>query len=195
MRREAWRKKRKIMHRYDMSASTYNELYSSEQGKKIERILEMVKIENSDIILDDGCGTGFLFSCIQKSIAVIGLEVSRKLLKIALEHVRKFEIPNVYLIRADADSTPFQKETFTKIFALTLLQNMSDPVLTLREMFQVAKKDAVIVVTAHKKFFHKEKFVNGMTALSLKCQIFDDENLRDYIAVCRKIEKRKNAAL
>jgi ubiquinone/menaquinone biosynthesis C-methylase UbiE len=189
MKKENWKKKRKIIRRYNDSAMVYDSLYKAEQDLKIEKALGVVKISCSDIVLDLGCGTGFLFEHISKDINfLVGFDLSRELLRLAAIRSKSLHAKNIIsLICADADYMPFRKEIFDKVFAFTVSQNIPDFSMTLQELVRVAKKDATIVITGLKKTFSRKKFFKVLNNAGLKPLIIDTEDqVRDHIAVCCK---------
>ena len=136
-----WKEKRSNMRHYDRQATIYNVQYVGEQDNKIEDILDNLKLESTEFVLDVGCGTGFLFRHINKQAEfLVGLDLSQK----ALQKAKKLtkNMTNVALILADADNTPFPDHTFDKVFAITVLQNMPDPTKTISEMKRVSKSPA-----------------------------------------------------
>lgn len=178
-------RKREVMRHYDRLADIYDAQYGDEQRAKIRASLELVDIWSSDLVLDVGCGTGLLFERVGGSAKIlVGLDISRKILRRAKTRARRFG--GVSLIQADADHMPFPDSTFDKVFAITLLQNMPDVEKTVKEMVRVSKPDATLVITGLKKSFSVEGFLEvlfrvGLEVLSLNA----DEGLKGYVAVCR----------
>ncbi|MDH7477879.1 MAG: methyltransferase domain-containing protein [Candidatus Bathyarchaeota archaeon] len=181
-----WKKKRTIMRRYDLTAHIYDMRYAEEQAAKIKAALEELTIEKFAWVLDVGCGTGILFDYIaQKAEAVVGLDISKKILLYAKNRAKNFG--EVHLILADADNIPIRENVFTQVFGITVLQNMPNPTKTLEEIKRVAKENAVIVVSGLKKSFTKEEFEELLRHASLKPIIFKSEGLKCYVAVCTRI--------
>jgi ubiquinone/menaquinone biosynthesis C-methylase UbiE len=181
-----WNKKRRIMRRYDLTAQMYDMRYAEEQTAKIDAALESIDVKSHSIILDVGCGTGLLFNHVaEKAETVVGLDISRKVLLQAKEHSRK--LANVHLIQADADNIPFNNEVFSHAFAMTLIQNMPNPIKTLKEVELVTKNDAVIVVTGLKKKFSLDDFVRLLRKIGLNIIEIKNESLKCYVAICSKI--------
>ncbi|MEM2341589.1 MAG: class I SAM-dependent methyltransferase [Candidatus Bathyarchaeia archaeon] len=183
-----WEIKRKVIKHYDKISRIYNALYGYEQKLKINEILKILHINPLDVILDVGCGTGLLFNYTSDSARfIIGVDISLKILKVAKNLIKKDRLNNVFLIRADADFLPFRDEVFDKVFAITLLQNMPDPILTLHEIARVAKNNSEIIVTGLKKFFSKEDFLRILRELGMATSLIDtDEKIKCYIAMCSK---------
>jgi ubiquinone/menaquinone biosynthesis C-methylase UbiE len=181
-----WKEKRSNMQHYDRQASIYNVQYIGEQDNKIEDILKRVVLGSKELVLDLGCGTGFLFKHINKQVGLlVGIDLSQKALKEAKKRTKNGA--NVALILADADNTPFLDHTFDKVFAVTVLQNMPDPTKTLSEMKRVSKPQATFAVTGFKKAFTQESFVKVLEGAQLKVSFLEsNEKLKGHVAVCTK---------
>ena len=181
-----WKEKRSNMRHYDRQATIYNVQYVNEQDTKIEDILNNIKLESNEFVLDLGCGTGFLFRYINKQAEfLVGLDLSQKALQEAKKRTKN--MTNVALILADADNTPFPDHTFDKVFAITLLQNMPDPTKTISEMKRVSKHQATFAITGFKKTFTQESFVALLENAQLKVVTLNsDQRLKGHVAVCTK---------
>ena len=183
------------MRYYDELADAYDSLHRDEQDLKIELALGAVRVGNSDLVLDVGCGTGLLFEHIGDSASqIVGLDLSSGVLKVAAERSKKMRKGyRVSMIRADADCMPFPEEIFDKVFAFTLLQNLPDPCMTAREITRVARTNSVIVITGLKKSFSEERIKNLLGATGLEVSITRTvDQAQDLIAVCRKVHNIKN---
>lgn len=179
-----WKRKRVIMHRYDLTADIYDMRYAKEQVSKIEAALENLTIEKPALILDAGCGTGILFDYVaEKADATVGVDISKKILLQAKKRAKNFG--NTHLILADADNMPFKDNVFSHVFGITLLQNMPKPLKTITEIKRVAKKDAIIVVTGLKKVFSLEEFEGLLLNAGFVIVGLKGESLKCYVAVCK----------
>ena len=161
---------------------------SKEQNAKIEAALKALEFQINDLVIDVGCGTGFLFDHLTHKIeSIVGIDLSLKNLIKSKERAQKYF--NVHLILADADNLPLKEKSFNKIFGLTLLQNMPHPESTLNEFFRVAKDDGVIIVTGLKKIFNLKSFKEFLSNAKLDFFILENnENLKCFVAICKKIE-------
>ena len=189
MRNNYWRIKWKVLRHYDRIAKIYNMLYGQEQELKIKEALKNVSLDASDIVLDVGCGTGLLFNYISRSVdTIVGIDISLESLKVALDFIKKTGNPSIELVRADADFLPFRNEVFDKVFAITLLQNMPNPLLTLHEISRVAKTESEIVVTRLKKFFSEESFSGILSKSGMNFSIINvgNSHVKGHIAICNK---------
>lgn len=181
----AWTKKRRVMHRYDLTARMYDMRYENEQKAKIKTALENIKTERLGSVLDVGCGTGILFEYVdERADTILAIDISRSTLVQAKERQQKLEKATVHLVRADADNMPLQDRAFNSIFAVTVLQNVPDPKKTLKEMQRAAKDNAIFVVTGLKKVFTRKRFQQILNDPHLKVQTIEDENLKCFVAIC-----------
>lgn len=182
----SWNKKRAIIRRYDTTAHLYDMRYAEEQSAKIDAALKTAKIVRNGMALDVGCGTGLLFKHVaNRARATVGLDISKKTLQQAKTRAKDYS--NVHLILADADYMPLRRNTFSNVFALTLVQNTPNPATTLNELNRVAKKEAVIVVTGLKKSFTLNNFGELLQAANLSIVALEDEGLQCHVAICIKL--------
>jgi ubiquinone/menaquinone biosynthesis C-methylase UbiE len=185
-----WSQKRRTMRHYDQSAVVYDTQYYEEQEAKTKAALTGFALEKENIILDAGCGTGLIFPHVANKVkSVVGIDVSASIVKMAKKRIKEYS--NTTLIRADADYTPFPNEIFDTVFAVTLLQNTPKPSWTLNEMNRVAKQNATIVATGLKKAFSQKEFTRLLREAELEIKTLRlDENLKDYVAICIKSQRK-----
>ena len=181
-----WKKKREIMLHYDQTADSYDAQYAEEQNTKKRTALSNVHLRENSLILDMGCGTGLLFPHIaDKAKLLVGIDFSKNLLRQAKKRAKQH--PNITLIQADADNTPFKNQTFHITFAITLLQNMPDPTATLKETERIAKPKATIILTALKKKFTQKAITERLKKTRLKITTLKTTpKIKDHIITCRK---------
>jgi ubiquinone/menaquinone biosynthesis C-methylase UbiE len=181
-----WMKKREILKGYDSAAHTYEKVYSEEQIRKYETVIGEIKIEKPHHVLDCGCGTGlFIERILEKTNQIVGVDYSIRMLEKARG---KFKLKfNVNLIRADADFLPIKNEVFERVFSFTLLPDMPNPKLTLEELQRVSKGGSVHVISALKRAVKKEDFTSLLKEAKLEMEkLVDEEETKDFVAVCRK---------
>jgi malonyl-CoA O-methyltransferase len=179
-----WEKKRKVIKEYNESAALYDARFSNEQTRKYEIALKSVSINQNQVILDAGCGTGLLIERIAKLARfVVGIDFSRQMVKLSKYKLRSSN--NVELICADVDYLPFRNLIFDQVFAVTLLQNVPDPIRSLQEINKVIKTSGNLIVTGLKKNFTRENFTKILKKVGLETVVLIDreEEIKDYIGV------------
>jgi ubiquinone/menaquinone biosynthesis C-methylase UbiE len=177
----AWKQKRKVMRRYDVTADMYDRRYAEEQEAKYLAAWNFVTTEGS--VLDVGCGAGLLFSQVaEKADCLVGIDISKRLLFRGKPRAQEFK--NVHLVQADADYLPFKGGVFHMVVTFTLLQNMPKPSTTLHEILRVANDKATIVVTGLKKAFSLDIFQELLSDVGLHLvSMIDNDVLKCYVAV------------
>jgi ubiquinone/menaquinone biosynthesis C-methylase UbiE len=182
----SWTKKRRLIRRYDLTASIYDMRYAEEQKAKIEAALEKVKVKWRGLVLDVGCGTGILFDYVaDRPKMIVGLDLSKKTLLEARARTIKKKTDNVHLVQADADNMPFVDSEFDNVFAITVLQNAPNPKNMLREIRRVAKDEAAFVLTGLKSIFSTPKFRRLLKQAGLRVDESEDKHLKCYVTICR----------
>jgi ubiquinone/menaquinone biosynthesis C-methylase UbiE len=169
------------MHRYNQTADMYDGRYCAEQEAKYQAALETANIRGDSVVLDLGCGTGLLFNHIANKVAyVVGVDVSKQLLLQAQQRTKPH--PNAAVVLADADHLPFKAETFSHLFAFTVLQNMPKPLQTLTETKRVTKSDGRFVLTALKRAISLEAFGTLLEQANLVAvELRDDDALQCHV--------------
>jgi len=182
-----WSKKREVLHHYNSLATVYDAQYGEEQSVKMKAALSSIPLKGDSLVLDVGCGTGLLFEHVgNQAKLLVGLDISSRILREAKGRTKRFS--NVAVLRADADFIPFPNETFDTVFAITVLQNMPCPLLTLHEMKRVSKHDSVIAITGLKKEFTQESFMKLLNEAKLKISVMKtNDQLKGYVAICKKL--------
>jgi len=175
------------MRHYDREAAIYDVQYLGEQNAKIEYSLSNIRLDSKDVVLDLGCGTGFIFQHIAQKVGLlVGIDASSNALRAAKKRTKNMK--NIVLVRADADNTPVQDKIFDKVFAVTVLQNMPEPTKTIIEMKRTGKPQAIFTVTGLKKKFTQESFVDLLERAHLKViTINTNQRLKGHVAVCTNI--------
>jgi ubiquinone/menaquinone biosynthesis C-methylase UbiE len=131
---------------YDEIARSYDELYGFEQSSKIRLVLEQIKINKFDKILDVGGGTGIL--CDYLDAKITNLEPSKKMVERGIFKKRSF-VPVIGF--AEDILELFHDDEFDKIFCLTSAHHFSDVDKSLLGFLKKSKRGAIIVVSLLKR--------------------------------------------
>lgn len=112
--------------------------------EELDKIIELLSINNNDVILDVGCGTGTAIRQISTNnkCQIIGIERSEN----AKEYWEDLEI-----IVADANNMPIREEAITKVCLIHSIGHIYKPSNALNELNRILKKEGEIVITTPNK--------------------------------------------
>jgi len=177
--------KKTIQSRYNETAEFYDRRYKKIQRGKYQLIFQNISINSTQKILDIGCGTGNLFSFLRKNKCIkYGIDFSINSLKKLQKSIDRTRI--IHIICADIEYLPFKASQFDFIFAITILQNLTDPKKSLRELKNICKINGFEILSLLKKKFpleHIETLLNEVQIRPLK--IINDELCEDIIVICQ----------
>ena len=131
---------------YNSIAKGYDNLYGEEQKHKWVNAKKMVKFSKKDIVLDLGCGTGIMIpEFAKKAKIVVGIDNSVEMLKLAPKP------ENAIYVLADAKKIPFPDNFFDKTISLSVLQDVKNPIVMLKEIKRVTKGYVVLTILKRNK--------------------------------------------
>jgi len=134
---------------FDEWPAKYDQWFETPIGRLIERVesellLEVLRPERGDRILDAGCGTGvFTRHLIDAGAHVAGLDLSFPMLRQA---GKKLTGSPFYPVQADMRRLPFGDNTFDKAVSITAIEFIEDAADALDELFRVTRPAGRIVV-------------------------------------------------
>ena len=169
--------KNTIKERYDeLGGSLYDLRYTEEQKAKYELII--AELDQPNLLLDNGCGTGLLFPLLDYSI--VGLDLSSKLLEKAKERTDKSH----YLVHGDSEYLPFRDNVFDAEVSVTVIQNLSNSGKFLEESARVAKLGSTVIISSLKRVYSREEITRLIIndELTVK-KVFTSEKVNDWITV------------
>lgn len=109
-----------------------------------ELILDMLRPESGETILDAGCGTGiFTLDILSMGTRIVGIDISFPMLVRAREKTERYLFSPVW---GDIATLPFREGSFDKVVSITAIEFIPDARSAVAELFRVAKKGGVIVV-------------------------------------------------
>jgi ubiquinone/menaquinone biosynthesis C-methylase UbiE len=144
---------------YDVYARRYDKIKQYEPGWEAATlgrpILRALLDIPAPLVLDVATGTARLPLAIFGQPAfngyVIGLDYSRRMLKVATEKVAPIGF-RASLIYQPAQKLPFEDNTFDAVTCLEALEFMPDPDAVIAEIVRVARPGALILLTVRKGF-------------------------------------------
>ncbi|WML39633.1 class I SAM-dependent methyltransferase [Neobacillus sp. OS1-2] len=136
-------------------------IWSSKKGKGyvVKKMIEQLNIKENDLVLDVGCGRGFVLHSLAKQLSngkVIGIDVwntkdqSGNNPNVTLQNAEKEGIQErVEIINADARDLPFEANTFDVIassLAIHNISNKNERQKAIEEMVRVLKVNGHVAI-------------------------------------------------
>jgi len=135
-----------------------------------ERKLYSIFLRKRGIILYVACGTGRHISYLvnQLGCEVIGLDLAKNMIKIAMTKLSKAERERVHFLIADAEQLPFREGSFNGIVCTRSFYLFTNKFKFLREAYYVLKSDGRLLLSS----VFKDLF---LTRLGIRIGIFADD--------------------
>ncbi|MAX81147.1 MAG: SAM-dependent methyltransferase [Crocinitomicaceae bacterium] len=116
---------------------------NSEFSHLLERLKQQLDLQDTDTILDVGCGNGFLLEHLAPRNALAGVDYAEQMINLANSRLQgDFRV-------ASADQLPFENEQFDKVLCYSILHYMQGETMgqkVLEECIRVTKKGGVIFI-------------------------------------------------
>jgi len=127
-------------------------------------------LRDTDIVADVGCGNGrHLFPCAEQCSQAVGVDISKKLLRIIEKKNQYKTFNNISLVQADAVQLPFEDYSFDAVLCIASLHNIkgrSNRRTALHEIFRILKSDGCALLSVwsrwqerYYKYFLKQYLV------------------------------------
>jgi SAM-dependent methyltransferase len=169
---------------YDWSAHVYERIKQFDVGDEqwflglpLARALELIP---APLVLDVATGTGRLPLALLRQPPfdgrVIGLDLSRKMLREAVKHTAQFADRLTYIWQ-DARALPFDDDTFDAVTCLEALEFTPNPRAVLAELIRVLRPGGVLLVTNRigpdarflpRRAFSRDRFERMLCAFPLE---------------------------
>lgn len=136
---------------FDNEAEIYDKWYSTPLGKFVDEVetkavLELLRPNPGEEILDVGCGTGnFSLKLARLNAKVVGVDCSESMLKIARAKARELNL-DIEFILADVMDLPFEDNFFDSCLSVAAVEFFADQRRGLEEMFRVVHPKGKIVI-------------------------------------------------
>lgn len=112
-------------------------------------ILNILNAKQRAKILDVACGKGIFLYCARKrGLVTYGIDISKNALKIAREIN-----PNSEIIVGNAESLPYENNSFDYVTCLGSLEHFPDPEKGVREISRVLKNNGKVCIFVPNLFF------------------------------------------
>ena len=134
---------------YGQYSSVYDLFFAHLFSPRIKLGLNKSGIRGGDKVLEVGVGTGISLGLYPDSCAVVGVDVTRKMLEKAQEKRAAMQLDNVQLLEMDGENLAFADDSFDHAVAAFVVTVVPNPEKMVAEMKRVTKKDGNIVILNH----------------------------------------------
>jgi ubiquinone/menaquinone biosynthesis C-methylase UbiE len=134
---------------FDDWPERYDQWFETPIGRLVREyerdlIMDLLRPQAGDLILDAGCGTGvFTEEILTAAARVAGLDLSLPMVKRASENLTGF--PFVAAL-GDILRLPFPDASFDRVVSVTAMEFIADGHGAVRELFRVTRKGGTVVV-------------------------------------------------
>jgi ubiquinone/menaquinone biosynthesis C-methylase UbiE len=138
-----------VQQLFDDWPETYDQWFARPIGRLVKKVegellLDLMKPNPGDLILDAGCGTGvFTLDLLHLGCHVIGIDHSMPMLARAKQKARGYPLR---LALADLLSLPFSENSFDKVISVTALEFIEDGRGAIEELFCATKRGGSLVI-------------------------------------------------
>ena len=159
---EGWNEK--MVEKYDIEAyySSSNPAVKYIENRRIYWILELLCPQDSENILEVGCGAGHVLQGVAVG-QLYGIDLSSRMLSLA----RKRLGDKVELKKCNAESIDYPDDVFDKIICTEVLEHTLNPSRVLHEIRRVAKAGGTVVLS-----IPNEGLINKSKEFFIKVGIF-----------------------
>ncbi|WP_298475909.1 class I SAM-dependent methyltransferase [uncultured Maribacter sp.] len=103
-------------------------------------------LNDGDIVLDFGCGTGTTSCELSSHVKQIhAIDISPKMIEIAKEKAIVNKVENVNFEHGEIFDKKYEKESFDKILAFNMLHTVPDPHLVLNKINELLKPEGLFI--------------------------------------------------
>ena len=142
---------KQIKRAYAMMSPMYDLLFDKIFHPGRVAAVQLLEIKPDDLVLEVGIGTGLNLPLYPRDCRLVGIDLSRQMLKKAQEKVREDGMTNVTLKVMDASKLEFPDTHFDHVLATYVISAVPEPVQVLHEIKRVCKKGGHIVILNHFK--------------------------------------------
>lgn len=131
-------------------------LYDHTWQTNIEAIIKYGELSDGEKILDIGCGWGRILVGLKKYFPhseLVGVDIIPELLKKAETTIKEETgtLENLDLVVGNIDKLPFKSNSFDKVISIRVLQYVTDPLRTVKELNRVTKKGGRVMIIVPNK--------------------------------------------
>ncbi len=142
-------KKDELMEFYHNHSNLYDLLFKPFFQPRQKKAIGYHDFMPGERILDVGVGTGLSLDLYPSFCEVIGIDLSKSMLRLAERKVEKLGLTNVTLYEMDACNLKFDENSFDYVVATHIVNVVHEPARVIDEMRRVAKPSGSLVIVNH----------------------------------------------
>ncbi len=147
----------------------YDHVFKMFFYRRLGHAIRLLNIQPGRRVLDVGVGTGLSLDFYPPHCRVVGVDLSRDMLRKAQARVRERGLAHVSLLEMDANHLAFPDDTFDCVVAAHVMSVVPDPVRVLAEIKRVTRSDGKIVIINHFQSTNRalakiEEWLNPLTS-------------------------------
>lgn len=140
---------KQIKRAYAMMSPMYDLLFDKIFHPGRIAAVRLLDIRPNDLVLEVGIGTGLNLPLYPTDCQLVGIDLSRQMLKKAREKVQEYRMTNVTLQVMDAATMEYPDGHFDHVLGTYVISAVPEPLQVLREIKRVCKKGGHIVILNH----------------------------------------------
>jgi phosphatidylethanolamine/phosphatidyl-N-methylethanolamine N-methyltransferase len=137
---------KKIYGRY---ARSYDAIFRRWFVPRQQHVIDSLHIRPGQYVLDVGVGTGLSLPLYPSHARVVGVDLSRAMLREAQKKIRQQHLDHVTLLEMDATHLAFPDRMFDVVIVAFVVSVVPDPVRLLADVKRVSKTAGQIVLINH----------------------------------------------
>ena len=130
---------------YNISQKLFYRIKFNGENNFRKEFLDKIKIRNNDYVLETSVGTADNFCYMNKNAKYFGVDISMKMLKMALKHSKKWKIDSEFIC-CEAEKLPFKDNVFNVVYSCGGFNYYNDKEKAISEMIRVAKSGSKIFI-------------------------------------------------
>lgn len=180
---EKWNEEHAVKHDLDEFYNHPNPIFRYIEKKRINRLIELADIQDTDKVIEVGCGAGHVLEKINRG-KLYGIDISEIQIKRAKERLGN----KVILQKTPGESIPFEDKFFDKILCSEVIEHVLDPVALLKEIRRVLKDDGILslsipnenIINTAKKVLRATGLIRLVEPKKTKWDLASKDNLNEW---------------
>lgn len=151
---------------FSKHAKDYTKSDSHAHGSDLSLLVELLQPRSTELVLDVATGTGFTAIELAKKVKqVIAIDITDEMLSEASRLANERKISNIHFEKADANSLPYDNESFDIVTTRRAAHHFTDVSKFLNEAHRVLKVSGRLAIVDMSPLNGTEEFLNRIERL------------------------------